>query len=485
MRGGRKGTWDMTEYKVKMYEPLLKEMNAKLWDLAEIRFEEKQSSALMLDCLKDHGFQTEAGIGGLPTAYRASYGSGRPVIGLLAEYDALDGLSQQADETEYRPRPETTHGHGCGHHLLGTGIIGAALALSDYLKEHPGKGTVIVYGCPAEEGGSGKTYMARAGVFDGLDIALTWHPSTMNASMTGSLLANCQAYFRFHGKSSHAGAAPQKGRSALDALELMNVGVNYLREHMEMTDRIHYAITNTGGVSPNVVQAEAEALYLVRSRDNDSAAELFRRVCNIAKGAALMTGTAVEIEFDKACSNVVPSDTLGQLLYDTMKEIGVPEYTKEEQDYIQKFRRVIGDEAADHDMGMLPEFDLEIRFEFCKNHPMGDFILPFEPQDVVEAASSDMGDVSQIAPLLQLQCACFCLGTQPHSWIEVAQGKSSYAVKGMLFAAETLYRAAVKLMEDPKLVEKAKTENVRRTGGKPYHCPIPEDVAPVPFRRKK
>ena len=243
----------MTEYKVKMYEPLLKEMNAKLWDLAEIRFEEKQSSALMLDCLKDHGFQTEAGIGGLPTAYRASYGSGRPVIGLLAEYDALDGLSQQADETEYRPRPETTHGHGCGHHLLGTGIIGAALALSDYLKEHPGKGTVIVYGCPAEEGGSGKTYMARAGAFRDIDVALTWHPSSINASMVGSMLANRQVYFRFHGISSHAGAAPQKGRSALDAVELMNVGVNYLREHMEMTDRIHYAVLNTGGVSPNVV----------------------------------------------------------------------------------------------------------------------------------------------------------------------------------------------------------------------------------------
>lgn len=263
------------------------------------------------------------------------------------------------------------------------------------------------------------------------------------------------------------------------------MGVNYLREHMEMTDRIHYAITNAGGVSPNVVQAEAEVLYLVRSRDNDSVRELFRRVVNIAKGAALMTGTTMEMTFDKACSNVVPSDTLGELLYDTMVEIGVPEYTSEERAYIADFRKVIGDEAADRDLGMLPEFDLETRHALCKSHPMGDFILPFEPQDVVETASSDMGDVSQIAPLLQLQCACFCLGTQPHSWVEVAQGKSSYAVKGMLFAAETLYRAAVKLMEDPQLVKKAKEENARRTGGRAYRCPIPEDVVPAAFRKKE
>lgn len=467
------------------YEPLLFAMTDELWKLAEIRFEENASAVYLLDCLKNHGFQIKAGEGGLPTAFRAEYGSGKPVIGLLAEYDALDGLSQKADCTEKCPRPETTHGHGCGHHLLGTGIVGAALLLKDYLEMHTGAGTIVVFGCPAEEGGSGKTYMARAGAFDGIDIALTWHPSTMNAAMTGSLLANCQAYFRFYGKSSHAGAAPQKGRSALDALELMNVGVNYLREHMEMTDRIHYAITNTGGISPNVVQAEAEALYLVRSKDNDSVRELFRRVCNIAKGAARMTGTRMEMEFDKACSNVVPSDTLGQLLYESMVKIGVPKYSQEEEQYIRSFRAVIGEEAADSDMGMLPEFDIETRRALCKAHPMGDFILPFEPQEVVETASSDMGDVSQLAPLLQLQCACFCLGTQPHSWVEVAQGTSSYAKKGMLFAAKVLADASIRLMENPELVKKAKEENIRRTGGKTYICPIPENVVPYPFRKKE
>lgn len=471
-------------HQAETYKELLFELNDRLWELSEIRFEEYESARIMTEILENHGFHVERGVGGLPTAYRATFGSGKPVIGLLAEYDALDGLSQEADRTEPVKRDGTTHGHGCGHHLLGTGVIGAALVLKDYLAEQEGAGTVVVYGCPAEEGGSGKTYMARAGVFDGLDIALTWHPSTMNAAMTGSLLANCQAYFRFHGKSSHAGAAPQKGRSALDALELMNVGVNYLREHMEMTDRIHYAITNTGGVSPNVVQAEAEALYLVRSRDNDSVRELFRRVTNIARGAALMTGTTVEMVFDKACSNVVPSDTLGKLLYDTMVKLGVPEYTEEEKAYIYGYRQVIGEEAADHDLGMLPEFDLETRHRLCRAHPMGDFILPFEPQELVETASSDMGDVSQIAPLLQLQCACFCLGTQPHSWVQVAQGKSSYAKKGMLFAAQTLADAAVTLMETPELVKEAREENRRRTGGKTYRCPIPMEVAPPPFREK-
>ena len=472
------------KYAVERFKEELSVLNKTIWEAAEIKYEEYRSEAAVIEVLRKHGFQIEEQVADIPTAFRAVYGSGRPVIGLLAEYDALDGLSQQADCLEKKPRPETRYGHGCGHNLLGTAVVAAALDLKDYLKKHPGRGTVIVYGCPAEEGGSGKTYMARAGVFDGIDIALTWHPSTMNAAMTGSLLANCQAYFRFHGKSSHAGAAPQKGRSALDALELMNVGINYLREHMEMTDRIHYAITNSGGVSPNVVQAEAEGLYLVRSRNNETVKELYRRVVNIAKGAALMTGTTVDIEFDKACSNVVPSDTLGKLLYDTMVKIGVPEYTEEEKAYIMGFRRVIGDEAADHDLGMLPEFDLETREELCRTHPMGDFILPFEPQEVVETASSDMGDVSQIAPLLQLQCACFCLGTQPHSWVEVAQGKSSYAVKGMMFAAQTLADAAVTLYETPELVKKAKEENEMRTGGKPYECPIPVDVVPVPFRKK-
>lgn len=466
------------QYESERYQKILQELMVKMWTVAEIRYEEFQSMDAMTTILKEHGYQVETGVFGLPTAYRAVYGHGKPVIGLLAEYDALDGLSQQADVTEHRPRLETTHGHGCGHHLLGTGIVGAALLLKDYLDAHPNCGTIVVYGCPAEENGSGKTYMARAGAFRDIDVALTWHPSSINASMVGSMLANRQVYFRFHGISSHAGAAPQKGRSALDAVELMNVGVNYLREHMEMTDRVHYAVLNTGGVSPNVVQSEAEVLYLIRSKTNESVKELYERVADIARGAALMTGTTVEIQTDNAVSNVVPNNVLGQLMYDKMMQIGVPQYTDEERAYIRKFRDVIGKEAGDRDMGLLPEFDMDVRYQLCSTHPMGDFILPYAPKDVVVTASSDMGDVSRIAPLIQLQCACFCLGTQPHSWVQVAQGISSYALKGTLFAAQVLTEAAKELIKCPELVMKAREENDQRNGGAPYVCPIPPEIQP-------
>ncbi len=466
------------QYESERYQKILQELMVKMWTVAEIRYEEFQSMDAMTTVLKEHGYQVETGVFGLPTAYRAVYGHGKPVIGLLAEYDALDGLSQQADVTEHRPRLETTHGHGCGHHLLGTGIVGAALLLKGYLDAHPNCGTIVVYGCPAEENGSGKTYMARAGAFRDIDVALTWHPSSINASMVGSMLANRQVYFRFHGISSHAGAAPQKGRSALDAVELMNVGVNYLREHMEMTDRVHYAVLNTGGVSPNVVQSEAEVLYLIRSKTNESVKELYERVADIARGAALMTGTTVEIQTDNAVSNVVPNNVLGQLMYDKMVQIGVPQYTDEERAYIKKFRDVIGKEAGDRDMGLLPEFDMDVRHQLCSTHPMGDFILPYAPKDVVVTASSDMGDVSRIAPLIQLQCACFCLGTQPHSWVQVAQGISSYALKGTLFAAQVLTEAAKELIKCPELVMKAREENDQRNGGAPYVCPIPPEIQP-------
>ena len=465
-------------YESERFRPELHELIRILWTASETCYEEYVSAGALVKALREHGYRAEEGIAGIPTAFSAEYGSGKPVIGLLAEYDALDGLSQQADMTVPCPRPETTHGHGCGHHLLGVGIIGAALVLKDWIDANPGTGTVRVIGCPAEEGGAAKTFMAREGIFDDLDIALTWHPSTINASMTGSMLANILAVFRFHGKASHAGAAPQKGRSALDAVELMNVGVNYLREHMEMTDRVHYAVSNTGGVSPNVVQADAEVIYLTRSRTNESARELFNRVVNIARGAALMTETTMEYEIRNALSNVVPSDTLGQLIYDKMKEVGLPQYDEEDRAYIAGFRKVLGEEAGNRDTGLLPEFDMEERYRLCSTHPMGDFILPFEPKDVVVTASSDMGDVSRIAPLLQLQCACFCLGTQPHSWAQVAQGMSAYAEKGTLYAAQVLAEAVKTLMTDPALVKKAKAENVRRNGGIPYTCPIPDEINP-------
>ena len=324
----------------------------EIWGYAELSYEETKSAAALIAALKQEGFTIEEGIADIPTAFTATYqcGSGKPVVGFLAEYDALSGLSQKAGQTKPVPREETENGHGCGHCLLGTAAAGAALMARDYLLETGREGTIVLIGCPAEEGGSGKAYLARAGVFDGLDAALTWHPAGGNAVLTGSLQANCQAYFRFHGVSAHAAGAPHLGRSALDAVELMDVGVNYMREHMEPCDRIHYAITDTGGSSPNVVQNHAEVLYLIRSTDTEKVKKLYERVKNIARGAALMTETKVEVVFDKACSNILSNSVLEQLLYDCMKTVPLPSYTKGELEYAEKIKETITDADIASDM---------------------------------------------------------------------------------------------------------------------------------------
>lgn len=461
------------------YEAVLRALNETIWSAAETRFEEETSVAAQINLLEQAGYAVERGVAGMDTAYVAVIGSGKPVIGLLAEYDALDGLSQQANFCEYKPRPETTKGHGCGHNLLGTGVIGAALVLRDYIQNQGLSGTVKIFGCPGEEGGSGKVFMARAGLFDDVDVALTWHPSTMNAVMTGSMLANVQAYFRFHGTSAHAGAAPHLGRSALDAVELMDVGVNYMREHMEMTDRVHYAITETGGRSPNVVQSYAEVIYLIRSRTTEGAKRLYERVCNIARGAAQMTETTVEIIFDKACSQVVPNHVISKLFHDCMSELGLPPRTQEEREYVKRFSATMPAEIVANDPGQLPpDYQVQARKKLVAEHPDGEFILPFAPVESVVCASSDMGDVSCIAPLVQLQTACFALGTQPHSWQWVAQGISDFAIHGTLYAGQIMAETTKRLLEQPELVEKAREEWQMRTGGSAYVCPIPDDVSP-------
>ena len=461
------------------YEAVLRALNETIWSAAETRFEEETSVAAQINLLEQAGYAVERGVAGMDTAYVAVIGSGKPVIGLLAEYDALDGLSQQANFCEHKPRPETTKGHGCGHNLLGTGVIGAALVLRDYIQNQGLSGTVKIFGCPGEEGGSGKVFMARAGLFDDVDVALTWHPSTMNAVMTGSMLANVQAYFRFHGTSAHAGAAPHLGRSALDAVELMDVGVNYMREHMEMTDRVHYAITETGGRSPNVVQSYAEVIYLIRSRTTEGAKRLYERVCNIARGAAQMTETTVEIIFDKACSQVVPNHVISKLFHDCMSELGLPPRTQEEREYVKRFSATMPAEIVANDPGQLPpDYQVQARKKLVAEHPDGEFILPFAPVESVVCASSDMGDVSCIAPLVQLQTACFALGTQPHSWQWVAQGTSDFAIHGTLYAGQIMAETTKRLLEQPELVEKAREEWQMRTGGSAYVCPIPDDVSP-------
>lgn len=462
------------------YEELLEKLNARIWDYAELKFEEYQSAEALKHVMEEYGFSVESGLAGMETAFRATAGKGRPVIGLLAEYDALSGLSQKAGQTKPVPREETENGHGCGHCLLGTAAAGAALMARDYLLETGREGTIVLIGCPAEEGGSGKAYLARAGVFDGLDAALTWHPAGGNAVLTGSLQANCQAYFRFHGVSAHAAGAPHLGRSALDAVELMDVGVNYMREHMEPTDRIHYAITDTGGSSPNVVQNHAEVLYLIRSTDTEKVKKLYERVKNIARGAALMTETKVEVVFDKACSNILSNSVLEQLLYDCMKTVPLPSYTEEELAYAEKIKETITDADIASDMSLMMAQGAEKRrlASRCRELPMADFVVEHRHQELFLPGSSDVGDCSHAAPTAQFVGACFVPGTPAHSWQMTAQGKEKTAVKGMFYAAQVLSEACRRLFEEPELVMQARKEFEETTEGKPYECPIPAEILP-------
>lgn len=465
---------------MEQYAELLTELNRKIWNFSELKFQEHQSAQAMAELLRSEGFSVTMGLAGMETAFSASFGNGHPVIGLLAEFDALSGLSQCADVTVPCPRPETENGHGCGHNLLGTACVGAALMLRDYLQASGRPGTVLLLGCPAEEGGSGKTYMARAGVFDALDLALAWHPGGGNAVVTGSMQANCQAYFRFHGISSHAAATPHLGRSALDAVELMNVGANYMREHMEPSDRLHYAVTDTGGISPNVVQNHAEVLYLIRSTTSKKVQALYERVCKIAQGAALMTETQVEVIFDKACSNVLSNSVLEQLLYESMLAVPLPRYTPEELDFARAIQETYRQIDPINDlslMGVTGSRKLQLAQRY-RELPMADFVVEHLHQDINIPGSSDVGDCSHVVPTAQFIGACFAPGTPAHSWQMVAQGKSGTAIKGMLYAAQVLAHAGRTILEHPELVQQAREEFLTQTEGAPYVCPIPPEVLP-------
>lgn len=468
------------------YDSLLCDLSDRIWDFAEIRFQEYKSAAAITDVMKAEGFDVKIGLADMETAFTASYGEGRPVIGVLAEYDALSGMSQQAGLTVPAPREGTNNGHGCGHHLLGTAAVGAALKIRDYLKESGKSGTVILIGTPAEEGGSGKAYMARAGIFDPLDIALAWHPSGANAVMTGSMMANCQVYFRFKGLSAHAAASPHLGRSALDAVELMDVGVNYMREHIEPTDRVHYAITDSGGISPNVVQNHSEVIYLIRSTDNEKVKALYERVCKIAKGAAMMTETEVDIVFDKACSNILSNSVLEDLLHDCMCDVSLPSYTDEELALADSFKTWFTetDCAADLGIGFMPNRQKKPLVKKMQELSMFNFVADHVHLDVYAAGSSDVGDCSFAVPTAQFTAACAAPGTPAHSWQMVAQGKSGLAHKGMLYAAEVLAEAARRVIDDPSIAEAARKEFVESTEGKPYACPIPPEIKPNMNARK-
>ena len=437
-------------------------LSDKIWGNAEIRFKEKESVKDYVSFLEKEGFSVTVGLAGLKTAFSATWGSGKPVIGFLGEYDALPGLSQKAGVAEKSPIEENGNGHGCGHNLLGVGALMGAVGYKHFLESEGKSGTVIYFGCPAEEGGSGKTFMAREGCFNQLDAALSWHPADIIMMPPGPVLANDSIRYSFQGKASHAAAAPEAGRSALDALELMNIGVQFLREHMPSSARIHYAITDTGGISPNIVQSHASALYQIRAPYAPELASLYERVNNIAKGAALMTDTQVEIKFLKGTSNTLLIPALDELMYRNMCEIPNPVSGAKDMDFAfeivktQKDPATIGDSA----------FDIKPK----PWNKAGNIPLP---------GSSDVGDVSWVCPVTQCGTSTWPKGTAAHSWQAVACGKSDFAHRGMLYAGEIIAATAVDIYQNPEVIETAWKQLREKTGGLPYNCPIPKEITPT------
>lgn len=459
--------------------PRMTALADQIWSLAELRYAETASAQLHLDALANSGFRITRDVAGIPTAFMAEWGDEGPVIAFLGEYDALSGLNQQSGALVCTPSLDSPGlaGHGCGHHLLGTSAHFAAIALQAHLQASGGKARVRYYGCPAEEGGSGKTFMARAGVFDDVDTALTWHPGSFTGVLSQSTLANIQAKFIFHGKASHAAHSPHLGRSALDAVELMNVGVNYMREHMPTDARVHYAVTDSGGMSPNVVQARAEVLYLIRAARNHEAAELYERVQNVARGAALMTECKVEIVFDKACSNLLQNTTLNEVLYTKLLAEGTLKVDGGEQGKALDFQATLSKNDIDAVSRPLASV---LR---GKVPAVFDGVAPYDPAvEEMLFGSTDVADVSWITPTVQAWVACYAFGTPMHSWQMVSQGQSGLAHAGMVRAARVLAATAIELVRQPALIEKAKAELLERRQGKPYECPIPADV-PLPFKR--
>ncbi|MGN0477279.1 MAG: amidohydrolase, partial [Ruminococcus sp.] len=436
-------------------------LSDKIWENAEIRFKEKESVKDYVAFLENEGFKVTVGDAGLKTGFHAQWGNGKPVIGFLGEYDALAGLSQKAGVDLKEPLEKEGNGHGCGHNLLGVGALMGAVGFKHYLETEGKTGTVVFFGCPAEEGGSGKTFMAREGCFDKLDLALSWHPNDCNMMPPGPVLANDSIRYSFTGKASHAAAAPEAGRSALDALELMNIGVQFLREHIPSTARIHYAITDAGGISPNIVQPYASALYQIRAPFAPELSDIYKRVNNIAKGAAMMTDTQVEIKFLKGTSNTVLIPALDEVMYNNMLEIPNPVEGAKDMDFAGEIVKT--QMPADS----IPEnvFDLKPR----NWNKSGSIPIP---------GSSDVGDVSWVCPVSQCGTSTWPVGTAPHSWQAVACGKSDFAHRGMLYAGQIIAATAIDVCNNPKIIETAWKQLKEKTGNHPYHCPIPPEITP-------
>ena len=452
----------------------------EIWGYAELSYEETKSAGALIAALKKEGFSIEEGIAGIPTAFTATFrsGTGKPVVGLLAEYDALSGLSQKAGCPVQEAVEEGGSGHGCGHNLLGAGVYAAAVALKDYLKQENRDGTVIFFGCPAEEGAGSKQFIARAGYFDNVDFCYTWHPGTVNEVGSMGDVAIMGANFIFDGVAAHAGGEPHLGRSALDACELMNVGCNYLREHMIDAARIHYAYSDPGGTAPNVVQSHAVIKYEVRAPKVSQVQELFTRVVDVAKGAALMTGTRMRYEITMAFSDYVANRTLGILVDQCMRDLGAPAWTDADFALADKFLHTYPRTTMVGIREKLGEYFGENELDKALQKPLDQVIHPFNPKETgYHSGSTDVGDVGYATPTVSFNIATACLGNVGHSWQNTAFACSDIGFKGMLRAAEVLTLAAVRTMDQPEVIAKAKEELKKKNGGK-YQCPLPEYCTP-------
>ena len=459
---------------------VITDVSDKIWDYAELSMMEVRSAAEYISVLKAEGFRVQECLCGISTAFSGSYGSGKPVIGFLGEYDALSGLSQTPGITHPQPVADGGCGHGCGHNLLGAGALGAAIAVKNAIKEGLLKGTVVFYGCPGEEGCAGKTFMARDGMFRDLDAALTWHPGDTNEITIGSNAASIQMEYHFSGNAAHAADDPWNGRSALDAAELMNVGVQFLREHMRPKECVHYSFTDAGGVSPNVVQPTATMLYMIRGESVRTAKALAQRVDDIARGAALMTGTTMTCHQIDGTANTLSNTVLEQLLHDNMVSAPLPEYT---QDEILFARRMKATFAPAPLPGLLTNEDPRVKKLVIQQTEHGrkainNFVFPYIPSYKFSPGSTDVGDVSWLTPTAQFTAVTWPSGSPGHSWQNVSVGKTSLAHKGVLYAAKILAATAADLMENAEVLKQAR-EEFDITAFEGYDCPIGPEVVPV------
>lgn len=442
----------------------LSDLAKKIWDNPEIAYKEYNASKWTAEFLEAEGFKIETEYAGVPTAIKATWGSGKPVIGFLGEYDALAGMSQKVSTTK-ESIVEGAAGQACGHNLLGVSKVGAVIGMKKEMEEKNLKGTIIYYGCPAEEVLTGKPFMARGGAFKELDMVMAWHPSARNTITTGTMTGMNSAKFHFKGITAHAGGDPHNGRSALDSVELMNIGANYLREHVTDDVRMHYVITN-GGQAPNIVPDKASVWYYVRALSREVVEETYDRLVNVAKGAALMNGTEVEVEFLGGCYNTLQNNVLVNLIHETMKEVEMPNYTEEELKFAEELNKVSPNYEKLRASGKVPE-GMHMHTEI---DPIG---------NTNSFGSVDVGDVQHMVPGVFFQTATQNIGAAGHSWQNTACAGSSLGMKGMLYGSKIMAVAGIKALEDPTIIEKAKEEFDKTMNGREYKNPIPAQV-PVP-----